>query len=214
MYSNITVRSFSLWLDENPSDTFEVVQLYYEDWPDHGAPATTESIRTLAQLVTSLQQRSIKSSGFAGPPVVHCSAGIGRAGTFATIHIILTKMDKILNAFNNTSTSNPCFGIKDLVAELRKQREGLVQTVDQYVFVHRAIVDTLRTIKRNSLKKNNDSNTILSSFCSSPSPAPSSSTDDNTTSHSFHNSKDYGCNILDIFSLRNNEHTEVSAQVR
>jgi protein tyrosine phosphatase len=170
MYSNIAVRSFTLWLQGDPLNAIEVFHLHYQDWPDHGTPQSTKPIRTLAFLVSTLRERS--NTG-AGPAVVHCSAGVGRAGTFVAIHMILTQLEKM-------SLSQPCgklpISIKEIVARLRSQREGTVQTVDQYIFIYKAIADSLN-IKRNSLKRPLESDHYILSLQDSlpPSSNPSPS---------------------------------------
>ena len=55
-------------------------------WPDFGIPDTTTPLRRLAHLLKSSDPTQ------AGPPVVHCSAGIGRTGTFVVIHVILKRL--------------------------------------------------------------------------------------------------------------------------
>jgi len=141
--SNIVVRSFTLWLegDSSRENAMEVFHLHYQDWPDHGTPSSTQPIRTLAHLVT-------EKADARGPVVVHCSAGVGRAGTFVAIHMTLNQLERL-------SLSQPCtkfpINIKEVVSNLRSQREGTVQTVDQYIFIYKVIADSIRSSKRNSL---------------------------------------------------------------
>jgi len=166
MYSNIAIRSFTLWLQGDTLNTIEVFHLHYQDWPDHGTPSSTKPVRTLAYLVSTLRERCRS-----GPAVVHCSAGVGRAGTFVAIHLILTQLEKM-------ALSQPCpkipINVKEIVARLRSQREGTVQTVDQYIFIYKVIVDSL-SIKRNSLNKPLESDhyilSLQDSLTHSPSPS-------------------------------------------
>jgi len=139
LVSNIIVRSFTLWLEGDRSNAMEVFHLHYQDWPDHGTPASTQPIRTLVRLVTE------KSADARGPMVVHCSAGVGRAGTFVAIHMTLERLQI------SQSSTKFSINIKEMVSNLRSQREGTVQTVDQYIFIHKAIADFVQSSKRNSL---------------------------------------------------------------
>jgi len=139
--SNIVVRSFTLWLEGDSSNAMEVFHLQYQDWPDHGTPSSTQPIRTLAHLVS-------EKADSRGPVVVHCSAGVGRAGTFVAIHMTLSQLERL-------PIAQPCtkfpINIKEMVSNLRSQREGTVQTVDQYIFIYKVIADSIRSSKRNSL---------------------------------------------------------------
>jgi len=168
MYSNIAVRSFTLWLQGDPLNAIEVFHLHYQDWPDHGTPLSTKPVRTLAFLVSTLRERCCR----AGPAVVHCSAGVGRAGTFVAIHMILAQLERM------SQLSQPCsklpVSIKEIVARLRSQREGTVQTVDQYIFIYKVIADSVN-LKRNSLKRPLESDHYILSLQDSPSNNPSPS---------------------------------------
>jgi protein tyrosine phosphatase len=142
--SNIVVRSFTLWMegDYMKENSLEVFHLHYQEWPDHGTPQSTAGIRTLAQMVSE------RAGPSRGPLVVHCSAGVGRAGTFVAIHMSLALVDKL--------HCLPCsskfpLNIKDMVSTLRGQREGTVQTVDQYIFIYKVVAEYLSSSKRNSL---------------------------------------------------------------
>jgi receptor-type tyrosine-protein phosphatase eta len=182
MYSNIAIRSFTLWMQGDILNSIEVFHLHYQDWPDHGTPSSTKPIRTLAYLVTTLRERCRSGGASAGPAVVHCSAGVGRAGTFVAIHMILTQLEKM-------ALSQPCLkipiNVKEIVARLRSQREGTVQTADQYIFIYKVIADSL-SLKRNSLNKPLESDHYILSLQDSPNHTP-------TPAEAF---------FLDILSLR------------
>jgi len=66
----------------------EVVQLHYRSWPDFGVPKSSLGLRELLHLVKFYSDGS-RSKGIDGPVVVHCSAGIGRAGTFLSAFSII-----------------------------------------------------------------------------------------------------------------------------
>lgn len=86
----------------------------------------------------------------------------------------------ILSQLEKMSLSYPCMNIpinvREIVARLRSQREGTVQTVDQYIFIYKAIADSLN-IKRNSLKFERplESDHYILSLQSSSSNSPSPS---------------------------------------
>jgi len=112
-----------------PSDDQEirqVVQLHCTKWPDFGVPKSTG---VMTDLITEV---NIRKKGRLRPIVVHCSAGIGRTGTFVAIHMSLQK-DLVGEKID----------IKDTVRSLRSQRLGMVQSKEQYMFVYSVVSDIL-----------------------------------------------------------------------
>ena len=89
--------------------------------PDHGAP---ESIEGIIQLLEAAWAEG-------SPTVVHCSAGIGRTGTFIAIDTAVRRL-----------ASGPSANLVDIIGELRQDRGGMVQTGEQYAFAH-AVVEAL-----------------------------------------------------------------------
>jgi len=71
-----------------------------------------------------------------GPIIVHCSAGIGRSGTFCTVHSTIAKYRHDLATKPETS---PSFDILHTVIYMRQQRPGMVQTKEQYMFCYLSI---------------------------------------------------------------------------
>jgi len=119
-----------------------VVQYQYQSWPDHGLPVSTAGFLELIRMVDRNSCRKTGSSspsggsGFmgmsgAGPIVVHCSAGIGRSGTFCTVHNAISKFRADLLA--NPATP-PIFNVLQTVIIMREHRPGMVQTKEQYMF--------------------------------------------------------------------------------
>ncbi|EGC31635.1 hypothetical protein DICPUDRAFT_99148 [Dictyostelium purpureum] len=144
MFKDIGVSSLHLYKkgEEFPR---EVVLLHYGQWPDCGAPPSSSHIRTLSVMVNTFKQRgNAKSTN--GPVIVHCSAGIGRSGTFISININMAKIERYSNDPTQINIS-----IKDSVLELRRQRKGMVQTLDQYIFIYKVINDVLNDMGLRSL---------------------------------------------------------------
>jgi len=99
--------------------------LYY-GWPDHGVPESVPTCREVRTLVQKLCEKK--------PIVLHCSAGIGRTGTFAAIEMVC---NKLLNEHDGD------FKMIDLMQELRRQRAQAVQNDQQYSFIYRAVIEIL-----------------------------------------------------------------------
>lgn len=121
----IIKRVFYLTHTKEPNELpHEVYQLHYTQWPDYGVPNTTDN---MSDLITELD---IRKKGLDDPIVVHCSAGIGRTGTFLAIHIALQKV---------ATSKHAKFDVLKTVLQLREQRSGMVQSKDQYKFVYATI---------------------------------------------------------------------------
>ena len=108
-----------------------VDQLQYLDWPDHGVPASVRSLLALREAEMALARGA--------PAVVHCSAGIGRSGTYAAISIAEQLMGE-----RKPGHAGPVPPPRDLCAEealwsLRSERYGAVQTPEQFYFVVRGL---------------------------------------------------------------------------
>jgi len=132
----IVIRRFQVEnLLEEPCSRRFVTQLHYVDWPDHGCPKNTDAIRTLINIKKYFQDQSqlIKQ----GPIVVHCSAGIGRAGTFIAIDILIRK-------FSKGKLDLLSLNVMETVKRLRLQRRGMIQTFDQYQFIYTVIQELIQ----------------------------------------------------------------------
>jgi len=83
-----------------------IVQLHFKDWPDFGVPSSTEPIRNLVRIMDFYRGRA-RVAGIKGPVVIHCSAGIGRTGTYLAIVFALNAIKhlKQLEAANSTTTT-------------------------------------------------------------------------------------------------------------
>jgi len=118
------------------------------DWPDHGLPESTEAFREVLTNVDKVRKNST-------PIVVHCSAGIGRTGTFCTVHSILQQLDK---QKREHPEEPPKVNILETVLKLRSQRIGMVQTKEQYVFCYKALAESVEQTFPNTNGQNNNNN--------------------------------------------------------
>jgi len=125
---DITIRILRMDV-ESPAGTIsrEICHLHYTEWPDFGVPRSTKLLRQLIELVDFYADRG------KGPIVAHCSAGIGRTGTFIGLSICLEKL----------KYGQPA-NVMETVRQMRKQMRGMVQTKEQYMFIYAALADALR----------------------------------------------------------------------
>uniref|UniRef100_A0A9J8CCJ0 Tyrosine-protein phosphatase non-receptor type 9 n=1 Tax=Cyprinus carpio carpio TaxID=630221 RepID=A0A9J8CCJ0_CYPCA len=127
-------------LELHNTETFEqrqVTHFQFLSWPDYGVPSSALSLIDFLGAVKHQQQWAVQAFGSQwrghplGPPmVVHCSAGIGRTGTFCALDICLSQLQDV-------GTLNVC----QTVRRMRAQRAFSIQTPEQYYFCHTAILE-------------------------------------------------------------------------
>uniref|UniRef100_A0A673G5K8 protein-tyrosine-phosphatase n=1 Tax=Sinocyclocheilus rhinocerous TaxID=307959 RepID=A0A673G5K8_9TELE len=115
----------------------EVSHYLYMSWPDFGVPKSASAMLDFRAHVKRRQESSLRTlhPDWTGPPggppvVVHCSAGIGRTGTFCTLDICLSRLEDIGTV-----------DIKQTVRRMRTQRAFSIQTWDQYYFCYKAVIE-------------------------------------------------------------------------
>uniref|UniRef100_A0A0N5A2I2 Tyrosine-protein phosphatase domain-containing protein n=1 Tax=Parastrongyloides trichosuri TaxID=131310 RepID=A0A0N5A2I2_PARTI len=120
-YDGITIRTLKIQIGENKK---VVIQYQLRTWPDHLVPPSTMIINTLLREVQLISSRT--------PIVVHCSAGIGRTGTFIGIHYA-SEMFK--------NQKNGDISLMDVIKKLRGERLQSVQTTIQFAFLHICLLE-------------------------------------------------------------------------
>ncbi|KFP08131.1 Receptor-type tyrosine-protein phosphatase C, partial [Calypte anna] len=102
----------------------EITHIQFTSWPDHGVPEDPHLLLKLRRRVKAL------SNFFSGPIVVHCSAGVGRTGTYIGIDAMLEGLD-----------AEGRVDVYGYVVKLRRQRCLMVQVESQYILIHQALVE-------------------------------------------------------------------------
>ncbi|XP_066996871.2 tyrosine-protein phosphatase non-receptor type 2 isoform X2 [Anabrus simplex] len=153
----------------------EILHFHYTTWPDFGVPQSPTAFLDFLMVV----RKSGVLDQNVGPPVVHCSAGIGRSGTFCLVDSCLVLIEE-----NGIEALN----VREVLLEMRKYRMGLIQTPDQLRFSYLAIIEgakKLRSSMNNSISgsieldvintnytKNAEANNILEEEDESEEPPP------------------------------------------
>ncbi|XP_017667881.1 PREDICTED: receptor-type tyrosine-protein phosphatase eta isoform X1 [Lepidothrix coronata] len=124
-----TIRDFTVEKSNTP-ESHTVRQFHFTSWPDHGVPETTDLLIDFRHLVHQYNSQNPVDS----PTLVHCSAGVGRTGTFIAIDRLIQQME-----MENT------VDVYGVVYDLRMHRPLMVQTEDQYVFLNQCVMDIIRS---------------------------------------------------------------------
>ncbi|KAH9490846.1 hypothetical protein Btru_033540, partial [Bulinus truncatus] len=144
-FSDYTIRR--LELAKKNEESHHITHYQFHSWPDKGVPVAPWSLVDFAQKVSATSSTHLT--------VVHCSAGVGRTGTFIAL----------LNIINQAAETGK-LNFFETVTKLRQDRIFMVQTAAQYEFLHKAVqtalvcinstmnVDKLKT-KINTIKQKN-----------------------------------------------------------
>uniref|UniRef100_A0A1Q3FV66 protein-tyrosine-phosphatase n=1 Tax=Culex tarsalis TaxID=7177 RepID=A0A1Q3FV66_CULTA len=180
--ADYTLREFLFsWRGQ---DERKIFQYHFQVWPDHGVPSDPGCVLNFLQDVNARQEQ-LQLEGLApGPICVHCSAGIGRTGTFIVIDMILDQIDR---------EGLDCeIDIQRTIQMVRSQRSGMVQTEAQYKFVYYAVQHYIQTLfqrkraEQQSLQVGREY-TNIKSTSDSQIPLPRAVTDLNNPSSVYEN---------------------------
>jgi len=176
--------------DRLSTNNFRIItQFHYAEWPDNGTPQSSRGILYLVHKTNELREKTEP----AGPIVVHCSAGVGRAGTYIAIdtllqkynlhhqtppsprsphHFYLHQKQSSHLGLQQNSSDETAIPVLDTLVKLRSQRNGMVQTFEQYKFVYKVVTE--------ALTQNHQKTTNI--YCSSP----AISTNKEHKEHNYH----------------------------
>jgi protein tyrosine phosphatase len=130
-------RKFTL---KKGGDKHELAQYHFLAWPDHGTPTETE---TLLTMILDADSNLPSELSHERPTVVHCSAGVGRTGTYVIINSIL---EQITNSMKRDPTTPPTINLMKTLTELRTMRTSMVNHPDQYEFCYRTLLDHVKRL--------------------------------------------------------------------
>ncbi|KAF8309996.1 hypothetical protein DL93DRAFT_2046705, partial [Clavulina sp. PMI_390] len=162
-HDNIIRRTFLLSHSSYPSrPPRKIVQLQFLGWPDLNVPSSAESLLNLISELDKLRTEFRSMGGSRGtepkaselqpgPVLVHCSAGVGRTGSFVVVDAVLDAIRREARAKMGNGERSKEVSLKSLngidepirqvLEDMREQRMSLCQTLRQYVFVHLAVLE-------------------------------------------------------------------------
>ncbi|PSN55870.1 Tyrosine-protein phosphatase 69D [Blattella germanica] len=129
-YSDYIIRELKMWrtcgggIKEREREERSIVQYHYLVWKDFMAPEHP------AGILKFIKRMNEAYSLEKGPILVHCSAGVGRTGTLVALDSLLQQL-----------TDEGQVAIFNTVCDLRHQRNFLVQSLKQYIFIYRALME-------------------------------------------------------------------------
>lgn len=124
----IVKRTFE-FKSASTGETRTIFQYHYNQWPDHGVP----DAGPFKQLLDILDECSNED----GPPVIHCSAGIGRTGTLIAVHALRNLIKAQIEQKQTPSITSE--DIVELILNMRRQRTGMVQSDEQLKMVYSCV---------------------------------------------------------------------------
>ncbi|CAH1247149.1 PTPN13 [Branchiostoma lanceolatum] len=124
---DFNIRSFSV-RDMETSEVRSVTHLNFTTWPDHGVLKFADPLLRYTRVIRRFHQ--------SGPVLVHCSAGIGRTGVLILVDAVIGLVER-----------DQPFDIQKLVETMREQRQGMVQTKEQYIFCYQCCLEILQSLK-------------------------------------------------------------------
>ncbi|XP_052762141.1 receptor-type tyrosine-protein phosphatase kappa-like [Mya arenaria] len=135
VYADFIWRQFTFSQDEQNSEERNLHHFQFTAWSNKDTPDDVTSIIEFRQKVNAL------STTFDEPVIVHCSAGVGRTGTYIALDIL-----------TNEGEAEGAIDIPGCVLNMRQNRPSMIQTLSQYKYLHQALVHSL-TVDCSLIKK-------------------------------------------------------------
>jgi protein tyrosine phosphatase len=133
---DITIRTCHV-LNKTTNEEKEIQQIHYGGWPDHETPKDIQTVYGNILFMFNIVDNLIGKS----PILVHCSAGVGRTGTFIALYNLYRD---ILYQLNNKNIKKISFSLMNLVRKLKEMRLYLVENDEQYKMIYQFISKLLK----------------------------------------------------------------------
>ncbi len=124
-YAHVHVRNFCV---EMAAGKHKVQHIHYSEWPDNGVPISSCGIRQIMSRTRRVVKGARRRRSYVGPIIVHCSAGIGRAGTYIAASLLDEQLQHGKSLLD--------LDLVAVITAVRKDRNGMVQTREQFKFLY------------------------------------------------------------------------------
>ena len=134
---DLVERTFNIEFNNKSDNKIEVKQLHYTTWPDHGVPKVEVAYPFFNYMFKEVNENVDAKV----PVVVHCSAGIGRTGTFMSSFNVWRKIQNRFNELKNSNSNGKIndsfnFSIFETVRLIKECRCYSVENVNQYNLIY------------------------------------------------------------------------------
>jgi protein tyrosine phosphatase len=133
---DITIRTCHV-INKKTNEEREIQQIHYGGWPDHEIPKDIQMVYGNILFMFNIVDKFIGNS----PICVHCSAGVGRTGTFIALYNLYRD---ILIQIRNENKKSITFSLMNLVRKLKEMRLHLVENFKQYELIYEFISKLLK----------------------------------------------------------------------
>eukprot|EP00053_Salpingoeca_punica_P024520 m.13501 g.13501 ORF g.13501 m.13501 type:complete len:460 (-) comp6885_c0_seq1:717-2096(-) len=133
-HKNFIFRTFDM---EVGGQHRTIKQFTYTSWPDHGVPLTTSELLGFRNVIKAAVTNPD------APIITHCSAGVGRTGTYIAIDRLV---EQCLDMGGDLD-------VDEVIKDMRQSRNYMVQTEMQYIFIYRAVLDAITELLSGESKK-------------------------------------------------------------
>ena len=133
---DITIRTCNV-LNKKTNEERKIQQIHYGGWPDHETPEDMQAVYGNILFMFNIVDKLIGKS----PVCVHCSAGVGRTGTFIALYNLYRD---IIFQINDKKTKMVSFSLMNLVRKLKEMRMHLVENFKQYELIYEFVGKLLK----------------------------------------------------------------------
>ena len=123
----IYIRTFQIF-NKELKDSMTITQIHFTSWEDHNS-LSEQYFNTLIKIINKLDDLKKEKKA-----VIHCSAGVGRTGTFICFYNLYHEIMKQINVEKNSKEIIFC--IFNLVRKIKEMRMYSVENVIQYSLLY------------------------------------------------------------------------------